>query len=66
MSQNDPGNQGRSEEDADDVRLMQLVGDGDTQALEQLIEKHQTLVAGTVARMLLAETHSQPGIHTEL
>jgi len=52
MSQNDRGNQGRSEEDADDVRLMQLVGGGDTQAFEQLIEKHQTLVAGTVARML--------------
>src|SRR6476660_3928030 len=52
MSQNDRGNQGRSEEDADDVRLMQLVGRGNTQAFEQLIEKHQTLVAGTVARML--------------
>src|SRR6266581_1916981 len=52
MSQNDRGNQGRSEEDADDVRLMELVGRGDTQAFEQLIEKHQTLVAGTVARML--------------
>src|SRR5467141_3085973 len=52
MSQNDRGNQGRSEEDADDVRLMELVGRGDTQAFEQLVEKHQTLVAGTVARML--------------
>ena len=52
MSQNDRGNQGRSEEDADDVRLMELVGSGDTHAFEQLIEKHQTLVAGTVARML--------------
>src|SRR4026208_512867 len=52
MPQKDPGNQGRSEEDADDVRLMQLVGRGDTQAFEQLIGKHQTLVAGTVARML--------------
>jgi RNA polymerase sigma factor (sigma-70 family) len=52
MSQNDPANQGRSEEDAEDVRLMGLVGQGDTQAFEQLIEKHQTLVAGTVARML--------------
>src|SRR5689334_3934398 len=52
MSRNDPGNQGRSEEDADDVRLMRLVGRGDTQTFEQLIEKHQTLVAGTVARML--------------
>jgi RNA polymerase sigma-70 factor (ECF subfamily) len=52
MSQNDPGNQGRSEEDAEDVRLMGLVGQGDTQAFEQLVEKHQALVAGTVARML--------------
>jgi RNA polymerase sigma-70 factor (ECF subfamily) len=52
MSQSDQANQGRSEEDADDVRLMQLVGLGDTRAFEQLIEKHQTLVAGTVARML--------------
>src|SRR3954453_12035099 len=52
MSQNDRENQGRSEENADDVRLMQLVGRGNTQAFEQLIEKHQTLVAGTVARML--------------
>jgi RNA polymerase sigma-70 factor (ECF subfamily) len=52
MSQSDPGNQGRSEEDADDVRLMGLVGRGDTQAFEHLIEKHQALVAGTIARML--------------
>src|SRR5437899_12311317 len=52
MSGNDPGNQGRSDEDADDVRLMRLIGRGDTIALEQLIEKHQALVAGTVARML--------------
>ena len=46
MSQNDRGNQGRSEEDADDVRLMQLVGRGDTQAFEQLIEKHQAVGGG--------------------
>src|SRR5213076_2617962 len=52
MSGNDPGNQGRSDEDADDVRLMQLVGRGDTVAFEELVEKHQALVAGTVARML--------------
>jgi RNA polymerase sigma-70 factor, ECF subfamily len=52
MAGNDPGNQGRSDEDADDVRLMRLVGRGDTKALEELIEKHQALVAGTVARML--------------
>jgi RNA polymerase sigma-70 factor (ECF subfamily) len=37
---------------ADDVRLMRLVARGDTAAFEELIERHQTLVAGTVARML--------------
>ena len=52
MSGNDRGNKGRSEEDADDVRLMRLIGRGDIPALEELIEKHQALVAGTVARML--------------
>src|SRR6266478_1701326 len=52
MSGNDPGNQGRSDEDADDVRLMRLVGQGDAAAFEELVEKHQALVAGTVARML--------------
>jgi len=52
MSGNDPGNPGRSEEDAEDVRLMQLVGGGDTTAFEELIERHQSLVTGTVARML--------------
>ena len=52
MSQNDGGNLGKSEEDAEDIQLMELVGQGDTRAFEQLIEKHQTLVAGTIARML--------------
>jgi RNA polymerase sigma factor (sigma-70 family) len=52
MSGNDRGNQGKSEDDADDLRLMRLVGRGDTNAFEELIEKHQALVAGTVARML--------------
>ena len=52
MVANDPGTGGRSEEDADDVRLMRLVGQGDTGAFEELVEKHQALVAGTVARML--------------
>ena len=52
MAGSDPGNQGRSEEDAEDVQLMRLVGRGDTSAFEELIERHQALVAGTVARML--------------
>jgi RNA polymerase sigma-70 factor, ECF subfamily len=52
MSGKDSGNQGRSEEDAEDVRLMRLVARGDTSAFEQVIERHQALVAGTAARML--------------
>jgi RNA polymerase sigma-70 factor (ECF subfamily) len=52
MSGNDRGTVGRSDEDTEDVRLMQLVAGGDTSAFEQLVERHQALVAGTVARML--------------
>src|SRR5690242_5203929 len=52
MAASDPGNQGRSEEDAEDVRLMRLVSRGDMRAFEELVERHQALVAGTVARML--------------
>jgi len=52
MSGDDPGTVGRSDEEAEDVRLMHLVSQGDTRALEELIERHQSLVAGTVARML--------------
>lgn len=42
----------RTSEDAEDVRLMALIGGGDTNAFERLIERHQTLVLGTVGRML--------------
>lgn len=52
MSDPDPNAAVQPEGDAEDVRLMSLVGRGDTAAFEQLIERHQTLVAGTVARML--------------
>src|SRR5213594_654629 len=48
----DPEAPARSEDDAEDVRLMQLVAGGDTTAFERLVERHQALVAGTVARML--------------
>src|SRR5436853_2716047 len=48
----DPEPPARSGDDAEDVRLMRLVAGGDTTAFEQLVERHQTLVAGTVARML--------------
>jgi RNA polymerase sigma-70 factor (ECF subfamily) len=43
---------GKSEENAEDVRLMRLVARGDTASFEKLIERHQSLVIGTVARML--------------
>ncbi len=36
----------------DDVELMRLAGAGDEQAFEQLVERHQNLVIGTVAKML--------------
>jgi RNA polymerase sigma-70 factor (ECF subfamily) len=48
----DPEAGARSDENAEDVRLMRLVAEGDTAAFEQLIGRHQALVAGTIARML--------------
>lgn len=36
----------------DDVELMRLTGGGDERAFEQLVERHQNLVIGTVAKML--------------
>ncbi len=41
-----------SGEDAEDVRLMQLAGSGDMAAFERLVERHQSLVIGTIGRML--------------
>jgi RNA polymerase sigma-70 factor (ECF subfamily) len=52
MSRHDPEPAGQTETDANDVHLMSLVSGGDVAAFETLVEKHQTLVAGTVARML--------------
>ncbi len=43
---------GRTPEDAEDIRLMGLASEGDTAAFEQLVERHQRLVIGTVGRML--------------
>jgi RNA polymerase sigma-70 factor (ECF subfamily) len=42
----------RTQEDAEDVRLMGLVSAGDPGAFEQLVERHQRLVVGTASRML--------------
>ncbi|MDQ6860108.1 MAG: sigma-70 family RNA polymerase sigma factor [Verrucomicrobiota bacterium] len=52
MSRQDSPPAGSSDADAEAVRLMQLVRDGDMAAFEQLVEQHQALVIGTVGRML--------------
>jgi RNA polymerase sigma-70 factor (ECF subfamily) len=52
MSEIEPSLPARTEEDAEDVRLMALVSGGDAGAFEQLVERHQRLVIGTVSRML--------------
>ena len=52
MSREDPPPAGTNEADAEDVRLMQLTASGDMAAFEQLVQRHQALVAGTVGRML--------------
>src|SRR5947209_6532689 len=52
MSANDPIPAGATDDDAQDVQLMALVARGDTKAFQQLVERHQSLVIGTVARML--------------
>lgn len=52
MSRNEPSLPGRTQEDAEDVRLMELVSAGDAAAFERLVERHQRLVVGTAARML--------------
>jgi RNA polymerase sigma-70 factor, ECF subfamily len=52
MPDNEPSLTARTEEDAEDVRLMALVSGGDPSAFEQLVERHQRLVIGTVGRML--------------
>ena len=51
MTENSPSHADGSGE-ADDFHLIQLAGAGDTAAFETLIERHQRLVTGTVARML--------------
>jgi RNA polymerase sigma-70 factor, ECF subfamily len=43
---------GRTPEDAEDIRLMGLISAGDDRAFENLVERHQRLVIGTVGRML--------------
>ena len=52
MSRPESTQAGNLDNDAADVELMRLVAQGDTAAFAELVERHQTLVVGTVARML--------------
>src|SRR4051794_39584395 len=52
MSRTDRPPSGGTEDDAEDVRLMALTASGDTAAFEELVQRHQGLVVGTIARML--------------
>ncbi len=52
MSRIDRNPAAGAQEENEDAQLMQLVGRGDMGAFEKLVERHQSLVAGTVARML--------------
>lgn len=52
MSRIDPTPAGESQEETENVRLMERVARGDTAAFEQLMERHQALILGTIARML--------------
>ncbi|MEO5722592.1 MAG: sigma-70 family RNA polymerase sigma factor [Chthoniobacterales bacterium] len=52
MSARNPSPADDPETELDDVGLMQLVRAGDMTAFERLVERHQALVAGTVAHML--------------
>jgi RNA polymerase sigma-70 factor (ECF subfamily) len=52
MSAHEPTPSARTPEDAEDVRLMGRSAAGDTAAFEQLVERHQRMVIGTVGRML--------------
>jgi RNA polymerase sigma-70 factor (ECF subfamily) len=48
----DPSPPARTPEDAEDIRLMGLASAGDIAAFEQIVERHQRMVVGTVGRML--------------
>ena len=43
----------------DDIALMLLVKDGDEKAFEQLVERHQYRVVGTIAKMLGDESEAE-------
>lgn len=59
MARDDSNSPDRAVDDAEDVRLMQLAGTGDMAAFEQLVERHQRLVIGTVGRMLGSQSDAE-------
>ncbi len=52
MAPKNPALASYSDAELEDVQLMEAVSRGDMAAFEQLVARHQTLVGGTVARML--------------
>src|SRR6476469_1169484 len=59
MPGHETGPTGRTPDDAEDIRLMSLAGAGDMAAFEQLVERHQRLVIGTVGRMLSTNSDAE-------
>src|SRR3982751_2321413 len=51
MQPQEPPATGKPQDDKD-VQLMHLAGRGDMRAFDQLVERHQNLVIGTIGRML--------------
>ncbi len=52
MSRHDPAPGGGGDADAEDVNLMTRAATGDMDAFEELVTRHQALVAGTIGHML--------------
>ncbi len=52
MSRHDPAPPDGGDADAEDVQLMTRVATGDMAAFEELVTRHQALVAGTIGHML--------------
>jgi RNA polymerase sigma-70 factor (ECF subfamily) len=59
MSDHKTAPPGRTPDDVEDIRLMGLAGAGDMAAFEQLVERHQRLVIGTVGRMLSTNSDAE-------
>lgn len=56
---NQPDNKSTSHDNDIDVALMMRVKEGDEAAFEELIKRHQSMIVGTVAKMLGSTTDSE-------